>query len=227
MVKNKKRFRKDKDKDKDKGKDKSKEKKITALKSKSKVRPYNNIQRTAKSAQNEKNIVESLVALLVECRGGEVSIAKVAQRAGITQRTVFRFFKDKATLYQAINSYLQTYLSASVEQMQTLSFVGFAKNAFYLFDQHESLTLAYLFSPFGQETRTLFRKKLNQMMMDKIVKEKNIVLSPKIKKRLEFITALVNAKIWSDLKTDYNSTGEEMANSVDWALNALLEKIEK
>ena len=109
--------------------------------------------------------------------------------------------------------------------MNTMDFIGFSKNAFILFDRYESLTLAYLFSPFGKEARLLFRKKLNQAMIDKIVREKNITLNLENRKRLSIITSLVNAKIWHDIKTDYGYSGAEISDTIEWALTSLLEKI--
>lgn len=191
-----------------------------------KPRKYDNSNRNAQSEKSEKRIIEGLVSLLVERRGSEVSMEELAQKTNISQRTIFRFFKDKKTLHQAMDEYLFTYLQASADQMQSYDFIGFARNAYLLFDKHEDLTLAYLLSPFGKETRTLFRKKLNQAMVAKIVKERNLKLALPTQKRLALVTSIVNAKIWYDIKSDFGFTGAEMAESVEWAIKTLLEKIE-
>ncbi len=164
--------------------------------------------------------------LLVERRGGEVQMEEIALRSGITQRTIFRFFKDKKTLHESMDAYLLRYIQASAEQMQTLDFVGFGKNAFALFDQHESLTMAYLLSPFGQEARVLFRKKLTQAMIDKIIQEKKLVLKPESMKRLALVTSLVNAKIWYDIRNDFGFSGNDMGEAVTWALRTLIDHLE-
>lgn len=192
---------------------------------KAKKRVYDNSSRLEKSKQTEKNIIEALVALLVERRGGDVSMSEIAAKTGITERTIFRFFSDKKTLHQAMDNYLLSYLQASAHQMQDLNFVGFAKNTFAIFDRHEALTMAYLFSPFGQEARALFRKKLNHAMIAKIVKERNLEMSDDRLRRLALVTSLVNAKIWFDIKQDYGFSGEEMASSMEWAVNTLLDKV--
>ncbi len=187
-------------------------------------RKYDNTARAEKSVQTQKTIIESLVALLVERRGGDVQMGEVAKRSGITQRTIFRFFKDKESLHQAMDDYLLSYLQASTQQMETMNFIGFAKNAFKIFDQYEDLTTAYVVSPFGHETRALFRRKLTQAMIARISREKNIELTDERLKRLALVTSLVNAKIWYDLQIDFGFTGEEMGPSLEWALKTLLEK---
>lgn len=174
-------------------------------------------------AKMQQAIIETTVALLVERRGGDVQIDEIASKMRISERTIFRFFGDKKTLHQAVDQYLTSYLQASAQQMASLSFVGFGKNAYQLFDKHEHLTLAYLYSPFGQETRRLFRKKLNDAMIAKITAEKSLNLTPERMKRLALITSLVNAKIWHDIKADYQFSGEDMGDTVAWALNTLIE----
>lgn len=190
-----------------------------------KVRKYDNTARSIKAHENEQRIIVALVELLAQRQGRDVEVKDIAQKTGLTQRTIFRFFKDKQTLHQAMDSYLLSYLQLSHEQIHSMNFVGFGKNAYKLFDRHQNLTLAYILSPFGQEARLRFRKKLNQSMIDKIRQETKITLTPKTSRRLAIMTSLVNAKIWHDIKTEYGYTGEEMADSVEWALKTLLESI--
>lgn len=188
-----------------------------------KKRKYNNSLRAERSNKTQKSIIEALVHLLVERRGGDVQLAEVARRTGIAQRTIFRFFKDKKSLHEAMDQYLMSYLQSSGEQMQSLNFVGFAKNAFLLFDKHESLTTAYVLSTFGQEARALFRKKLTQAMIAHVAQEKKIEITELRLKRLALITSLVNAKIWFDIRSDFGFSGLEMSEAVEWAMTTLLE----
>ncbi len=188
-------------------------------------RQYNNVSRAEKSKLTQTSIIESYVELLVKNKGGEVHLGDVAKKTGISERTIFRFFEDKNALHAAMDEYLMSYLKASVEQMTASDFVGFAKNAYLLFDKYESLTMAYVLSPFGNQARTLFRKKLNLAMINKISQERKIALNEKNSRRLALVTSLVNSKIWYDLKTDSGYSGSDMTEAVDWALNTLLENI--
>lgn len=192
---------------------------------KSSKRQYNNVGRAEKSQLTQASIIASYVELLVKNKGGEVQLAEVANKTGISQRTIFRFFEDKKALHAAMDEYLLSYLKASIEQMKSNDFIGFAKNAYLLFDKYESLTMAYVLSPFGNQARTLFRKKLNLEMINRISQERKIELNSKNLKRLALVTSLVNSKIWYDLKTDSGYSGAEMTEAVDWALNTLLENM--
>ncbi len=148
---------------------------------------------------------------------------EIAERTGITQRTIFRFFKDKKSLHASLDQYLQSYLQETGAQMQCMEFAQFARNVYSIFDRHEALTMAYLFSPVGQEARSLFRKKLTQAMMVKICTERKLQMTEERKKRLALLTTLVNAKIWYDLRSDFGYSGEQMGETVEWALTTLLQ----
>ena len=187
-------------------------------------RKYDNTTRAEKAARTQAAILRAYIELLVERRGEEVQIAEVARNCGITQRTVFRFFKDKKCLQEAMDAYLVNYLSAAGLQMETLDFVGFAKNVFKLFDEHENLTTAYVLSSFGQQARVSFRKKLTSVMIQKIQQEKKLDVTPERLKRLALITSLVNAKIWHDIKSDFGFSGAEMEDAVGWALKTLIDE---
>lgn len=185
-------------------------------------RKYNNATRAEKSFQTQESIIEALVALLVERKGGEVQVGEIADRTGITQRTIFRFFKDKKTLHRAMDAYILKYFHSGNEQLKALGFVAFAKSAFEAFDRNEALTTAYVLSPFGQEARTIFRKRLNKAMIAQICEENKLQMTKERSQRLAIVTSLVNAKIWYDIRNDYGFSGKEMSASVEWALETLL-----
>ncbi len=195
------------------------------IKKKSSKRAYNNTTRAEKSLVTQQKIIETLVSLLVKRKGGEVHFEEIAIKLGISERTIFRFFKDKETLHQAMDQYLMTYMQASMHQLDTMDFVGFAKNSFLLFDRNEPLVLAYLFSGFGHETRQIFRKKLTAAIIQRILRQKKLSINPELQKKMAFMTTMVNAKIWYDLKSDFGFSGEDMGPTLEWAMKLLLDHL--
>ncbi|MEK7355998.1 MAG: TetR/AcrR family transcriptional regulator, partial [Bdellovibrionota bacterium] len=162
---------------------------------------------------------------LVERKGGDVKIDELAKRTKISQRTIFRFFTDKTALLEATDAYLQSYLQAGMSQVTELSFRGFVKQVFTMFERNESLVMAYMFSPFGQNARDLFRKKFNRILLDRILAEKPMQMNKERERKLALVVSLVNAKLWYDIRTDFGYSGAEIGETVEWAVDALLEKI--
>ncbi len=125
-------------------------------------RDYDNSSRALKAEQTQKHIIETYINLLAKKQGGEIPIDELAQTAGISQRTVFRFFNDKEALHQATDKYLQQYVHASLQKLQSTDILEFTRDSFKLFEKYENLVIAYMFSPYGAQTRLIFRKKLNK-----------------------------------------------------------------
>ncbi len=188
-------------------------------------REYDNASRRLKSQENRKIIVDTLVQLLVEKKGGEVTFEAIAKRAKISERTIYRFFKDKAALHQEIDRLLASFLAEGYSRIADLPLPEFGRFAFKLFDRHEPLVFAYLFSPFGYEARCAFRKRLNQAVIAKVHANFPKSNSPDKQKRIAFITALISAKVWHDIRIDYDYTGEEMGDSIAWAVETLLNNV--
>ena len=191
----------------------------------SKPREYDNRQRSQKSNNNRELIIETLVEILVERNGGDPTFAEIAERAKLAERTIYRFFKDKKELHNALNKYLFSYLQTAFANMDETTIAGFGRYAFDLFERNQSLTKAYILSPFGETARRLFRKKLNEALVAKILKEKPMELTPERERRIGVVVGLVSAKIWHDLREDFNFTGKEMGDTIAWALETLIKAL--
>ncbi len=196
-------------------------------KSSPKKRSYDNSKRATQSSKNQTTIVEALVELLAEKKGGEVQIQEIAEKTGLTTRTIFRFFKDKKTLHEAMDTYLMSYLNAGSRQLNELDFVDFGRNAVRLFEEHEAITLAYVLSPLGKDARELFRKKLNKLMISKITEEYKIKQTAENSAKMAMIANLVNAKVWYDLKSEHELSGKQIEETIGWGLETLLEALSR
>lgn len=193
----------------------------------SRKRIYDNSQRQLSSQETQLLILESLVELLVETKGAEVSVSEIAKRSGVNARTIYRFFRDKEGLQGATLLYIQSYLVDGAAQLDTLDFVEFGRHVIQLFEDNEAKSLAYVLSPFGQSARVLFRQELNRMMIKKIQAEYGIKLTKKSRGKLSLILGLVSAKFWYDLKTEHQIPGAEIKETIGWALKTLLTQLKK
>ncbi len=192
-------------------------------------RRYDNISRAEASIENRNQIISTFVDLLVEAKGADVSFAEVAKKSNVSQRTIFRFFKDKSALLQATADYVGTYLQESNEQLSKTDFLGFVRQAFRSFDNSPNLIVAYLFSSFGQQARTVLRKDLNKILIAKL--RDDFKLKPPAKNsaqtnaRIAFIVSLMNTRVWYEMKTDFGYTGAESGETVAWAVRTLVKSL--
>lgn len=190
-----------------------------------KPRKYDNSARTEKSNNNRQKIIENYVSLLVEKHGEELSLEELAERAELSTRTLFRFFGDKKSLTRELETYLENYVTRTSANLQIMSLEDFAEFSFKVFDEYEKLILAYLYTNFGQQSRVLFRRKFNALVIEKIKMRIPEELTKEQQSRAHLIITLINANIWSDLRSVYGETGAEMGKTIKWATNVLLANI--
>lgn len=202
-------------------------KRTKAIKAKKikKPRKYNNSSRLEKSNSNRQKIIENYVNLLVEKRGEEISLEELAERSDLSTRTLFRFFGDKKSLTRELETYLETYVTQVAGNLQVMSIEEFADFTFQVFDKYESLMLAYLYTNFGQQSRVIFRRKFNMLLMEKIKSQVPLTHSIEEQRKVHLIITLINANLWSDLRDIYHETGAEMGKSVKWAVSTLLHNL--
>ena len=191
------------------------------------ARVYNNRARSDASAKNREAIILALVDLLAENSGGDVGIAEIAKRSKISQRTLFRFFKDKSALIEATRDYVGRYLIDANKHLQDLDLPSFSKLIFGEFDREPKLTMAYVLSPFGQTARTLMRKSLNKTLIARFVKDYGVKVSAKNERKISFIVSLLNARVWYEMKTDFGMTGAESGEILTWAINTLARDLQR
>lgn len=190
-----------------------------------KPRKYDNSSRVEKSNNNRQKIIENYVALLVEKRGEEISLEELAVRADLSTRTLFRFFGDKKSLTRELETYLEMHVTRVAGNLQIMTVEDFAEFSFQIFDKYESLILAYLYTNFGQQSRVLFRRKFNALVMEKIKAQIPLTNSKDEQNKVHLVITLINANLWSDLRNVYGATGAEMGKTMKWATSTLLNNL--
>jgi hypothetical protein len=205
----------------------------SASKAKSKAtRDYNNSSRESKSNQARQKIIQIYVDLLVEANGQDVPMQILSEKSQTSMRTLFRFFGDKDSLYKEIDQYLTQYMGQISDNMEKMKFSDYAEFSYQVFDQYEKLFKAYLYTNFGQKSRRVLRKKFNELLVKKLLSEIE-VSQPKNKsseidiKKVRFIVSLINAQLWKDIGDSFDVTGKDMAQTVKWAVQTLIDSTKK
>lgn len=199
--------------------------KVTKSKKVKKQRKYDNSLRLEKSNTNRQKIIKNYVDLLVERRGEDISLEELAERSDLSTRTLFRFFGDKKSLTRELETYLETYVTKVSSNLQVMSIEEFADFSFRVFDEYESLMLAYLYTNFGQQSRVIFRRKFNTLLIEKIKSQVSLTHTIEEQRKIHLIITLINANLWSDLREIYHETGAEIGQSAKWAISTLLKNL--
>jgi len=172
-----------------------------------------------------KRIVAAFVETLEDETADEISMAAIAKRAGVAERTIYRHFKTRAELFAAAGEWIEDNVFGYVPFSSPDELPGIFRKLCKSFDHHPHLARAIAMTRVGRRVRAGFRRHLidqHRKAMAPLVTH----LSPKEVRQAEALAAYLNNVLaWSALREDFGMSSGEIADAIDWALTTLLKDV--
>jgi AcrR family transcriptional regulator len=172
-----------------------------------------------------KRIVAAFVETLEDETADEISMAAIAKRAGVAERTIYRHFKTRAELFAAAGEWIEDNVFGYVPFSSPDELPGIFRKLCKSFDRHPHLARAIAMTRVGRRVRAGFRRHLidrHRKAMAPLVTH----LSPKEVRQAEALAAYLNNVLaWSALREDFGMSSAEIADAIDWALTTLLKDV--
>jgi AcrR family transcriptional regulator len=178
--------------------------------------------RQAHKDLTRERILDAALETIAEDSDAPLTMASVAKRAGVTERTVYRHFATREALVRAVWPRMQA-------QVQSLGFPASAEalirtpmRLFPKFDEREALVRASVYSEAGREVR-LSSNPERQAAMLACVDDGLRSLGPAAKRRRAAVVQLINSAYgWSVLKDFWGLDGKEAGQAAAEAIAVLL-----
>ncbi|TPQ35047.1 TetR family transcriptional regulator [Bradyrhizobium guangdongense] len=172
-------------------------------------------------------IVAAFVETLEDEAADEVSMAAVAKRAKVAERTIYRHFKTRAELFEAAGEWIEDNVFSYIPFTSPDELPGIFRKLCKSFDQHPHLARAIAMTRVGRRVRAGFRRHLidqHRKAMAPLAKH----LSPKEVRQAEALASYLNNVLaWSALREDFGMSSNEIADAIEWALSTLLNDVRK
>ncbi len=185
-------------------------------------RAYDNRRREARSAATAERIVEAMVAAMAEGRE-DVSVAELAEASGVSLRTVYQHFPDKAARIAAINDWLSARVNTAVTMPRTLDAIPdyVASTVDYILD-NETLVRAQMHPGLARAVR-IERKQpqldtLRRMFAERFGEDEAQRLAA-------LIVATLRAEAIFDLRDIYAQSRDEIKSGLVQMVAGLLERV--
>jgi len=190
----------------------------------SETRTYNSRLRQEQAEATRERIVAAMADILAE--DGRIEAATnraVAQRAGVTEVTVYRHFPSRELLLRGLWEHLNQRNGANVgmpeSEAELLEKVG---PLFATFDASPGHITAAITTEHGREMRGSLNELRRQAFLDAL-DDAAAGLSAKDKaKAAGVIQLLYSAYAWLSLREQWNVTGKDAADAAGWAIETLL-----
>lgn len=181
-----------------------------------------------RAAVTRKAILAATQHLLVHEHPAAISVPAVATAAGVSVRTVYRYFPSKQALLDAIANYFPE--MANVHVAATFESLDGAREALIrlwsLFDDNRAAVRAEHMSPAGSELRQR-RLTETRTQVHKFVSKVAPVGSEADRERTsDAVVAVTSSSMFLELTDRLGYTGEEAARLAIWMATALIEKLQ-
>jgi AcrR family transcriptional regulator len=172
-------------------------------------------------------ILRALVELLQEGDADDISVQDVARKAGVSLRTVYRYFQTREELVVAGANWIFGPLFTDVRAEETIEDLSEScRIVFQHWDDHPELAEALALTRAGREVR---RQRRTQRFeeIERVVAEAAPELSkPEQHEAAAVLGHLQGVTTWLTLR-DIGLDNEEATEAVQWALHALTDDIRR
>ena len=190
-------------------------------------RKYHSPLREEQAESTRRRIVDALADLVEEGDLQDISAAAVAQRAGVSQPTVFHYFPTKAALFQALASRQFRYVVEGLGPRTPEELADAIRTVYRRSNSIESLVRWTLANPIASSTPRPHRTERMRLLQAAL--EDTLDRLPAAEaERLERIALLLSSPTASLYWKDYlGLSPDESADVAGWALLALVAHLQE
>lgn len=179
------------------------------------------------AAMTRQRIVAVFVESLEDEAADDVSMAAIAKRANIAERTIYRHFKTRAELLVAAGEWIENNVFGYVPFSSPDELPGIFRKLCRSYDRHPHLARAIALTRVGRAMRADFRQRVYEHHHTAMVPLTRH-LNPKEARQAEALAAYLNSVLaWSALREDFGMSSAEIADAIDWALTTLLKDVRR
>jgi AcrR family transcriptional regulator len=185
------------------------------------VRQYRSPLRDGQQQQTRDRILEAAVAQIAEDGLAELTVPLVAERAGVSLRTVYRHFPTKDDLIDSVGEFRDADLRPPESIAELLENTP---ALFEGFEARDDLVRAADVSAAGRQIHDRARRRRAKALA-KIFEEVTADLSPAEARRLvAAVQVLWSTRAWLTLHDNWGMDGREAGRAAQWAIRTLIEE---
>ncbi|QIG81105.1 TetR/AcrR family transcriptional regulator [Stakelama tenebrarum] len=181
--------------------------------------------RPAKTSDNKatrERIVDALMALTAE--GAVINHDLVAERAGVSRRTAYRYFPDQEALRSAVLQRMNN-VSASPRSLDAL--LDGLESRFGDYDAHADAMMVLTTTAEGRTTRNMAKPERVTAYRAMLGDATAYLPEPDRRWAIAAIQLMGSDFAWREMRDQWDMDGEESAAAVRWAIETLLADLER
>jgi AcrR family transcriptional regulator len=188
------------------------------------TRPYRSQLRDEQQQQTRERILEAAIGLIAEDGLAELTVPGVAERAGVSLRTVYRHFPTKDDLIDSVGEFRDAQFGVSGPPSSIEELLENTPALFEGFAARDDLVRAADVSAAGRQIHDRARRR-RATALRRIFEEVTGDLSPAEARRLvATVQVLWSTRAWLTLHDNWEMDGREAGRAAQWAIATLVEE---
>jgi len=189
-------------------------------------RAYNNTLRQKRARQTREAILEALTEQFVDESITELSIPRLARRAGVSEPTVYRYFPNRDELFRAWDEWWAENTEQFTMPDQPEEMSACIKELFTYYDDHEQLLRASRTRAAQLGHSLSDRHRRDQTIQDAFRARARHLRPETAGARAAVFRYLVSSLAWHTLTGDHGIESRAAAEAVQWATGLMLRDLE-
>ena len=185
-------------------------------------RSYSSPLRDRQAAATRSVILEALGAELADGSVEDFSVARLARRAGVSERTVYRHFPTRETLLDGLSEWYNERVADFPDDVAADEIAPTIAQVFADFDAHESLARGVLASPGGREMRQHARVARLARLDAALAPVLKSADAERAAAARALIFALCSAQTWQSMRDEGGLDGATAGRAVARAIELIL-----
>jgi AcrR family transcriptional regulator len=186
-------------------------------------RSYNSSLRREQAEATRERILAAMAALMEEGGGQEPTNRAVAERARVTEVTVYRHFPSRELLLKGLWAYLNRRDGVRVGMPESpTDLLAKFKPLLASFDANPAQIVARLTSVQGRAARASLDAERREAFLDLTAQAAPSLSEGERAKAAAILQLLYSAYSWLSLREQWNLSGQPAADALGWAAEVLL-----
>lgn len=190
-------------------------------------RSYSSPLREKQAAGTRTLIIDGLLEQLARDGIRELSIPHVAKRAGVTPRTVYRYFPTREALLHAVDVEMEARIGSLFDVQSTAEIVESVRPQFATFAENATLVQALLQAGVGGEIRERGRQRRTERLRAALSKQFPQLSAGEVHRTGALIHYLFSAGSWETLQRVWGLSSDEAADTVEWGVRTLIDALQR
>jgi AcrR family transcriptional regulator len=173
-------------------------------------------------------ILRALAELLQNGRAGELSVRDVARQAGVSLRTVYRYFPTREELFGAAADWIDWRIFGDVQLDERVEDLPkLFRHACDRWDEHPGLAHAMALSQAGRSDLSHWRLKRLAAIRRAVTEVTGDLPEEEKRKAVAVLDYLENVLAWVTMRAVTGLDGRRVGEAVEWAMQTLIEDLRR